>query len=258
MRGNYSTLKSYSGISFKLTKCYFDVLQEKKVSPKGSVNDKKLESNISRARTAIFEYAICNPWDYFLTFTLSPENNNRYDLTAFMQRLGQWLRNYNRLHDVNLKYLLVPEQHKDGAWHMHGFLMGLPPDHLTDFADYKKRKLPKYIRDKIKQGGLIYNWEAYEKKFGFCDLEPIRSHEAAAKYVTKYISKNLYESVIAVNSKLYYVSQGLARAEIMKKGVIPNSDKMGTTPNFFNAYCEVYNTRSADQAATWSDKIIAL
>lgn len=258
MRGNYTTLKNYSGISYKLTKCYFDPLQDKKVSEKGSVNDHKLEGNISRARNAIFEYAICNPWDYFLTLTLAPEND-RYDLSKFITRLGQWLRNYGKRHDVDLKYLLVPEQHKDGAWHMHGFLMGLPADHLTDFSAYKgKRKLPKYINDKIKKGSLIYNWEDYEKKFGFCDLEPIRSHEAAAKYVTKYISKSLYESAISVNSKLYYVSRGLNRAEVMKKGVIPNSEKMGTTPNFFNAYCEIYQTRSVDQAATWADKIITL
>lgn len=258
MRGHYATLKNYSGFSYKLIRCYLDPLQDKKVSDKGSVNDHKLERNISRARNAIFEYAICNPWDYFLTLTLAPEND-RYDLSKFITRLGQWLRNYGKRHDVDLKYLLVPEQHKDGAWHMHGFLMGLPADHLTDFSTYKgKRKLPKYINDKIKKGSLIYNWEDYENKFGFCDLEPIRSREAAAKYVTKYISKSLYESAISVNSKLYYASRDLNRAEIMKKGVIPNFEKMGTTPDFFNEFCEIYQTRSADQAATWSAKIISL
>lgn len=258
MRGHYTTLKSYSGLSYKLIRCYLNPLHDKKVTEKGSVNDYKLERNISRARNAIFEYAICNPWDYFLTLTLAPEND-RYDLSKFITRLGQWLRNYGKRHDVDLKYLLVPEQHKDGAWHMHGFLMGLPADYLTDFSAYKgKRKLPKYINDKIKKGSLIYNWEDYERKFGFCDLEPIRSHEAAAKYVTKYISKSLYESAISVNSKLYYTSRGLARAEVMKKGVIPNSEQMGTTPDFFNEFCEIYQTRSSEQAATWSAKIISL
>lgn len=258
MRGYYTTLKSYSGLSYKLIRCYLDPLQDKIVSDKGSVNDHKLDRNIARARNAIFEYAICNPWDYFLTLTLAPEND-RYDLSKFITRLGQWLRNYGKRHDVDLKYLLVPEQHKDGAWHMHGFLMGLPVEHLTNFAEYKgKRKLPKYINDKIQKNSLIYNWEDYEKKFGFCDLEPIRSREAAAKYVTKYISKSLYESAISVNSKLYYVSRGLIRAEIMKKGVIPNSVQMGTTPDFFNEFCEIYQTRNADQAATWADKIISL
>lgn len=259
MTGHYSTLKSYSRANFKLTRCYFDPLKPKKFIPKGAVNDKKLSCNISRARTSIFEYAFCNRWDYFLTLTLSPDSQNRYDLNAFIKRLGQWLRNYGKRHGLCLKYLLVPEQHKDGAWHMHGFIMGLPLSHLTDFEDYLgQRKLPKYITDQIKHGGLVFNWEDYEKKFGFCDLEPIRNREAAAKYVTKYISKNLFESAIAVNSKLYYVSKGLSRAETMKKGVIPPHVEVGTTPDFYNPYCEVYQTRSADQAATWMSSIKAL
>lgn len=42
----------------------------------------------------------------------------------------------------------------------------------------------KAIADKVCRGDIVFNWKAYQKKFGFCDLEPIVNHEAVAKYLT--------------------------------------------------------------------------
>ena len=43
-------------------------------------NDAKLDSNFSRARSMVLQYALCNPWDYFFTGTLDREKMDRYDL----------------------------------------------------------------------------------------------------------------------------------------------------------------------------------
>lgn len=49
-------------------------------APKGSVNDFKIEKNIYRAKKIIFEYAFCNPWDWFFTGTLDPKKYDRTNL----------------------------------------------------------------------------------------------------------------------------------------------------------------------------------
>ena len=93
---------------------------------------------------------------------------------------------------------------------MHGFLKGIPPDHLRPFSTGEK--LPRYLHTKVKKGMAIYDWTAYREKFGFCDIEPIRNLQAAAAYVTKYITKGFGSGVEALGNHLYYASQGLKRA----------------------------------------------
>lgn len=205
---------------------------------KGSVNDEKLENNIIRARSKIFEYAICNPWEWFCTFTIDKTKYNRYDLENYHKNLAQFIRDYNKKFGLSIKYLFIPETHKDGAWHEHGFLLGLPVEHLQAFT--LEMKLPTYIRDKLKEGQEVFNWCGYSEKFGFCDLEPIRNLEACSNYVRKYISKNLATSVKDVNAHLYYCSKGLNVAETIKKGTLSTGiEEVPTKNNFSNDYVSV-------------------
>jgi len=205
---------------------------------KGSVNDEKLDNNISRAKAMIYEYAVCNPWDWFLTLTLDKAKYNRYDLRLFHKALTKWISNYNKQHNLKIKFLLIPEQHKDGAWHIHGFLFGLPIEHLRLFT--LQEHLPKYIRDKLKEGKSIYNWESYAAKFGFCDIEPIRNEEAVRKYVIKYITKDMSRCVTEINAHMYYCSRGLKRAEELKKGKLIDCDFTDIAPiDYENDYVRV-------------------
>lgn len=182
----------------------------------------RLACNLSRARSTIFELAICNPWEYFITFTLDPQKYNRTDLKKFSKDLSRFIRNYRARHKANVKYLLIPEQHKDGeSWHMHGFIMGLPEDHLRPFT--LEEHIPYYIRRKLENGQSVYEWESYHKKFGFCDIEPIRNIEATSKYVTKYVTKAFDSGVTESGGHLYYASQKLNRATVIAKGQLSDS-----------------------------------
>jgi len=203
-------------------------------SERGTVNSEKLQENISRAKSTIFELAFCNPWDWFFTGTLDPKRYDRTDLDRYHKTLTQWLRDYNKKHGLNIKFLLVPELHRDGkSWHMHGFLQDLPVEHLEQFRIGDV--MGKGVADKVKRGDVVYNWVAYANKFGFCNLEPIRSHEAVSKYVTKYINKSLASSVTELNAHLYYVSRGLQRAEFIKSGILLGDIES----TFVNDYCSV-------------------
>lgn len=183
---------------------------------KGSVSDVKSDNNISRAKNRVFELALCNPWSIFLTFTLDPKKYNRNDLGKFRKDLSQFVRDYNKKYGLAIKYLLIPEEHKKGGWHMHGFLMGLPDEHLRLFT--LSEKLPKYIREKLKSGQAVYEWEPYRKKFGFCDLEVVKDQFAVSAYVTKYITKDLDRTVRESGAHLYYCSQGLSRSVVIFRG----------------------------------------
>lgn len=201
---------------------------------RGTVNDSKLADNILRAKSRIFELAFCNPWDWFFTGTLNPNLQDRTDLNLFHKQLTQWIRNYNRRYSVRIKFLFIPELHEDGkSWHIHGFLYGLPTEHLKLFQIGDK--MGKSLAEKVKNGDDVYNWSAYSKRFGFCDLEPIRNHEAVSKYITKYINKNLATSVTELNAHQYYHSRGLKVADTVKKGVFH-----GDIPvTYTNDYCSV-------------------
>ncbi len=167
-----------------------------KKSKKDVVNDDKLSNNISRAKSKVREYALCNDWDYWCTFTLDKEKYDRYNLPLFEKDFSEFLHNYNRrCSDVEkVRYLLVPEKHKDGAWHMHGFIRGI---RSCDLHKNEHNRL---------------TWSQYNDKFGFISMERIRSIEKASSYCMKYLVKDLDKSVTERNKRLFLSSKGLNTA----------------------------------------------
>lgn len=198
---HYCTIKKYTDDYYVLT------IHKKFVKHGGfetdnlfknrDVNDFKLENNISRARSKVFEYAICNEFEYFVTLTLDSKKYDRYNLELFIKDLGQFIRDKRKKYNTNIQYLLVPEIHNDGAWHMHGLIKGIPSDALS-----------------INKNGYL-DWEEYKKKFGYISLSKVKNQEAVSKYITKYIRKNIgtQKGVIEKNKKMYYCSRGLKKAE---------------------------------------------
>lgn len=238
---NQTILKRFSNgenIKYKLITCKClrnsGVEDDNDKGKRCTVNDEKTDESISRTRARIFELAYCNTWQWFFTATLDPKKYVRTDLTRFHKALTQWLRDYNKKHNLNIKFILIPELHSDGvSWHIHGLLSGLPVDHLKQFVIGDKMSVK--LAKKVENGELLYNWLPYAEKFGFCDLEPIRSHEAVSKYITKYISKSLENSVKDLNAHMYYCSRGLNRAEIIKKGTM----SANIVPDFESDYCRI-------------------
>ena len=50
--------------------------------------DRKLFNSISRSRQAIYELALCNDWEYFVTFTINKRNHDRFNLNVVACRAG--------------------------------------------------------------------------------------------------------------------------------------------------------------------------
>lgn len=250
---NQAILKSYSGKFYKLTAFKYlrtSGIETGKSRPKGTVNEQKLIENIKRARSKVFELAICNEWTHWATFTLDKTKYDRDDLGKFRKDFAQFIRNTGKKYDRKIEYLLVPELHKDGhSWHMHGFIEGLSIDELRPFT--LDENLPQYLKNKLKKGQVIYDWTSYREKFGFNDIELVGNQEAAAKYIIKYLSKNMdtrqieadvgagdhvtKSDVQTLGGHLYYSSQGLKMAETIKKGTIVSP----MIPKYENEYIRV-------------------
>lgn len=232
-------LKKYREDYYKLTHCFYlrngggDI----KPATKGSAgHTKKLEQSLIRTKRIVQEIALCNDWEYFVTLTLNPQKYDRYNLKLFIKDLGKFLNNYNYQKMVVIKYLLIAEQHEDGAWHLHGLLSGIPDSHLSNFVQGVHPQ-------KLIDGGFL-NWAAYEKRFGFCSLGRIRDAERCSSYVTKYITKSLQSTSIEVNCRMFYASQGLKRAEVVRKDRIACE----IDADFKNDYVAIKRLHSLDES----------
>jgi hypothetical protein len=166
--------------------------------------EEKEDCNIYRAKSRIRELALCNDWDYFVTLTLDKEKMNRYDLDEYFKQLTKWIKGYNKKYNVKLKYLLIPEQCKDGAWHMHGLMQGLAKESLIPHNKNGYLDLP-----------------SYQEKFGWISLERVKSKKRIASYITKYLSKDLIATQIKVCKHSFYHSQKLKGATLIHEGAFP-------------------------------------
>ena len=108
-------------------------------------------------------------------------------------RLRLLLLNRLRLFNPDLCYLVVPEQHKDGAWHFHGLLANTGK---MKFSDSGK---------KDKKGKKIYNMSKWSN--GFTTATAVSDVYKVSKYVGKYITKELCE--MTKGKQRYFVSQNM-------------------------------------------------
>lgn len=175
----------------------------------------RFSNSVSRSRSRVFELAMCNEFTHFCTFTQDKKLRDRFDLANFRKDLAQLVRNINRGRETKIKYLLIPEQHKNGAWHIHGLLMGLTDTDLREFT--LKEKLPEKLRKRIAKGEKIYDWKRYRQAFGYFTCTEIENHTACAKYITKYVSKDMQKNLLETGQHLFFASQGLKGRESVIK-----------------------------------------
>ncbi len=163
--------------------------------------DKSIMQSMTRAKEKIYGYIMANEWEYWATQTFDPKKIDRFDLDEIIRKYSQKLRNLKKRNCPGLKWLIVPEQHKDGAYHLHMFMLGIPKDRLV----YSGHDDKKYSRP-------IYNW-LDTADYGFNhylyigELDPLERVKMA-NYVTKYITKDLAAN--RFNRKKYWTSKGLA------------------------------------------------
>ena len=146
--------------------------------------------NLWRSKRILFDYAICNHWDFFGTITLADRNFPRYELDNAYSHLSKYFNNYKNRKNPKFRYLCVPEMHRDRAWHFHLLCSGINIDDLVSFYTYTKP--PYKIKKNYLDNGIdCFNFTAIEKRFGFNSfIRTYGEQEHIAKYMAKYIVKS--------------------------------------------------------------------
>lgn len=142
---------------------------------------KRLENN-NRAKNNVYDIARSNKWDWFLTLTFSPEKVNRYDYSECLKKLQKRFSKIREQYYPDMKYLLVPELHKDGGVHFHGLLANCDLIHFTPAIN------PHTQLQIVQKGLLVFNWNLYT--LGFCTATPVKDTKCVSHYITKYITKS--------------------------------------------------------------------
>ena len=143
------------------------------------------------------------------------ERRDRENLKDYRKALAMLVRNLNRERSEKIKYLLIPERHKKGGWHLHGLFQGLTESDLVAFK--VSDRIPEKMKKAIKNGEKLFNFPRYAKKFGFCSISEIKNNTAAAVYITKYITKDIAAFKRQNGEHLFFASQGLKGREVAAK-----------------------------------------
>lgn len=149
-----------------------------------------------RSKNMIYKLACNNkPWDYFVTFTFNSDKVDRYNFSEVSKKLSKWIDNIKQKYGCkDMGYIIVPEKHKDGAWHFHGLFKNCDNLNFIDSG----------LKDK--QGRTIYNISNY--KFGFTTATKLSDIDKAVSYILKYISKDLFSDNLK-GKKRYWSSKNL-------------------------------------------------
>lgn len=142
-------------------------------------------NSVVRARKRLYDLVACNSdCNMMATLTLNGADFPRDDWNAVIRKFSTWLDNMTRRH--GLKYIFVPEYHKDGkSIHFHGF--------VNESALKLVRAInPKTDKPIFHNGRAVYNIANW--KYGFTTAVRVGKSEvdqtSSAKYVLKYVTKN--------------------------------------------------------------------
>lgn len=177
--------------------------------------------SMRRARSQLRKIALSNDFRYFVTLTLDGSRVDRYDPAAIVKKLNAWCS--NMVQRKGLRYILVPERHKDGAIHFHGFFNDVLP--LEDSgtiklpAGGKPRKPPsaKKRQEWLANGGqIVYNLPGWSLGFTTA-IELYGEYPAAVAYVCKYIGKDGEK----IAGRWYYSGGDLKAPEVQYAEISP-------------------------------------
>lgn len=171
--------------------------KQKKKRDGHSVKQKEIE-NHARAIQKVYDYAKSNDFEWFITLTFDKDKVNRYDYDSVSAALSAWTKALNNNSNCGkFAWLIVPEQHDDGAYHFHGLIKGDLP--VTQAINPRTNEP---LKDKA--GNQVYNITTY--KHGFTTATKIKDRKRTASYITKYLTK---EIVVPKGKKRYWASRNL-------------------------------------------------
>lgn len=159
-------------------------------------------TSVNRTKNQVYDYSRANLWEWFVTLTFSPEKVvSRYDYDELLKKVQTKFNNIRKRIAPDLKYLIIPERHKDGAWHFHALIAQIGG--ITMIPSIKRK------------GEQVYNFEQWN--FGHTDCTRVKDPVKAANYVGKYITKTL--AFHSEGRQRYLVSNNVNKGQELKEMV---------------------------------------
>lgn len=159
----------------------------------------------NRAKQNIYQITRANRWDWYITLTLDPEKIDRSNYDACVAAVRKFFNNVKQRYAPDLKYIIIPELHKDGkSYHFHGLLSDC--EGLT-FTDSKVRQ----------KGKKVYNLQQYT--LGFTNCTKVTDTRKVSAYITKYITKELQAHI--KGKRRYLASNNCKRGEVTEFNIRP-------------------------------------
>lgn len=156
-------------------------------------------NSFRRTKNEIFNVSRQCKWRYFVTLTFSKAKVDRYSFSDCMKKANNWYANQRKRYAKDLQYIFVPEEHKDGAWHIHGLIAQCDGMKFTDSGL------------KTVEGQIIYNLDGW--KNGWSTAVQIGTTQEdimkVSTYITKYITKDLCAKT--KGQRRYYRSQNIPK-----------------------------------------------
>lgn len=163
--------------------------------PKDMENETR-EDSLSRAKSKFVEICRCNDFTMFFTLTFNPEIVNSLDIDEVKKYVQVFFSNLVQRNNAN--YILVPETHKSGRIHIHGFMSANVNLTYSGTVRVKGHKKP-MKQETAKRYGIppsewlpVYNLPKW--KYGFSTvllLDSDSDKTNMSKYMTKYICKDV-------------------------------------------------------------------
>lgn len=176
------------------------ILPDKDFSLSPGIDNKKdsdpvRSAQVSYSRTVanLYDIVHANVWEWFFTLTLNPDKVDRMDYYASFDAIRHYA---DSLRKFGCLYVIVPEHHKNGAWHFHGLINNVP-DHLITVND-----------------NGYFDFRTYDA--GYCSLSRVIDSAKAANYILKYMLKGYQYLDIPKGKKRYFASRKLQRPVVIK------------------------------------------
>lgn len=143
--------------------------------------------SLNRTVQKLYDIAHANVWEYFFTLTLDAKKvGDRYDYNNCADYIHRFT---DLLYRDDCLYVIVPERHKDGAWHYHGLLTNCDNLDLV-----------------VNENGYL---EFSKYRYGYCSCSHVGDSARAANYIMKYLIKGYDYLDIPKGKKRYWASRGL-------------------------------------------------
>ena len=183
--------------------------------------------SFNRTKNKIYSYARDNIWEWFLTFTFDPKLVDSFNYDEVVKCMSDFLRYMGDHSSCRTKYLIVPERHKSGRYHLHGVFSNM------DMSLWKM----KYSGHTTKGGLPIYNIAGFP--YGFTTATQVQSSVRVSHYISKYITKDMFKGI--KNKKRYWCTRNLDSG-IHTTMMIAKSD----LETLLNSFGEVQSMKTID------------